>query len=131
MGATRRIKTKRRTSAERFGNRDLDQIHADLRSSKHLTEHKTAKPAEDLPGLGQFYCIECAKWFESEHSMLQHRRGKNHKRRIRALKEEPYSQKEADAAIGLRTDNGIRKPSKLTEIEVRAATLKLETTSSG
>ncbi|KAL8939891.1 MAG: hypothetical protein Q9211_002534 [Gyalolechia sp. 1 TL-2023] len=143
MGAMRRIKTKRRTryrvrvtDAIRpvltpLGNRDLDQVHADLRSSKHLAEHKTAKPAEDLPGLGQFYCVECAKWFESEHSMLQHRRGKNHKRRLRALKEEPYSQKEADAAIGLRTDNGIRKPSKLTEIEVRAATLELETTNSG
>ncbi|KAI4187579.1 MAG: hypothetical protein L6R41_002724 [Letrouitia leprolyta] len=111
--------------------RDLDQVHADLRSSKHLDEYKTAKPAEDLPGLGQYYCIECAKWFESEHSMLQHRRGKNHKRRVRNLKEEPYSQKEAEAAIGLRTDNGIRRPSKLTEIEEHAASLKLETASSG
>lgn len=62
-------------------DRDLDQVHADLRSSKHLAEHKTAKAAEDLPGLGQFYCVECAKWFESEYSMVQHRRGKNHKRR--------------------------------------------------
>ncbi|KAL9062053.1 MAG: hypothetical protein Q9206_000008 [Seirophora lacunosa] len=108
---------------------DLDQVHADLRSSKHLAEHKTAKAAEDLPGLGQFYCVECAKWFESEYSMVQHRRGKNHKRRIRMLKEEPYSQKEADAAVGLLTDNGIRNPSKLTEIEEQAASLKLETAS--
>ncbi|KAI4097185.1 MAG: hypothetical protein LQ344_000595 [Seirophora lacunosa] len=110
-------------------DRDLDQVHADLRSSKHLAEHKTAKAAEDLPGLGQFYCVECAKWFESEYSMVQHRRGKNHKRRIRMLKEEPYSQKEADAAVGLLTDNGIRNPSKLTEIEEQAASLKLETAS--
>ncbi|KAL9603658.1 MAG: hypothetical protein Q9219_000977 [cf. Caloplaca sp. 3 TL-2023] len=80
--------TKNKDEAQNKGNnaeqsriRDLDQVHADLRSSKHLAEHKTAKPAEDLPGLGQFYCVECAKWFESEHSMLQHRRGKNHKRR--------------------------------------------------
>lgn len=28
--------------------------------------------------------------------------------RIRALRVEPYSQKEAEAAVGLRTDNGIR-----------------------
>ena len=28
--------------------------------------------------------------------------------RLRALKEEPYSQKEAEAAIGLGTDNGVR-----------------------
>lgn len=29
--------------------------------------------------------------------------------RIRALREEPYSQKEAEAAVGLRTDNGKRE----------------------
>lgn len=29
--------------------------------------------------------------------------------RIRLLREEPYSQKEAEAAVGLRTDNGERK----------------------
>lgn len=62
--------------------RDLDQIHNDLRSPKHLAQHKTIKPAEDLPGLGQFYCVECAKWFEGENSLVQHRRGKNHKRRL-------------------------------------------------
>lgn len=28
--------------------------------------------------------------------------------RLKALKDEPYSQKEAEAAIGLRTDNGPR-----------------------
>ena len=61
--------------------RDLDQVHADLRSPKHLTQHKTARPVEDLPGLGRWYCVECAKWFEGEHSLVQHRRGKNHKRR--------------------------------------------------
>ncbi|KAM0793865.1 C2H2 finger domain protein [Usnea florida] len=101
MGSIRRSKTKRRT-------RDLDQIHADIRSTKHLNQQKSAKPATELPGLGQFYCLECAKWFEAEHGLLQHRKGKNHKRRVRALRLEPYSQKEAEAAVGLRTDNGIR-----------------------
>ena len=28
--------------------------------------------------------------------------------RVRALRLEPYSQKEAEAAVGLRTDNGVR-----------------------
>lgn len=32
---------------------------------------------------------------------MQHRKGKNHKRRVRALKEQPYTQKEAEAAVGL------------------------------
>ena len=94
MGAIRRIKTKRRARwvAEDVlrlplphvltpRTRDLDQIHADLRSPKHLAQHKSTKAVEDLPGLGQWYCIECAKWFEGENSLLQHRKGKNHKRR--------------------------------------------------
>lgn len=95
MGSIRRSKTKRRTRYISDSNlsiwpcsncavrhRDLDQIHADLRSPKQLAHRKAIKPAEDLPGLGRWYCIECAKWFEGEHSLVQHRRGKNHKRRF-------------------------------------------------
>ncbi|MCJ1235609.1 Bud site selection protein 20 [Varicellaria rhodocarpa] len=123
MGSIRRSKTKRRT-------RDLDQIHADLRSSKHLAQHKTLKPVEDLPGLGQWYCTECAKWFEGEHNLIEHRKGKNHKRRIRSLREEPYTQKEADAAAGLGTDNGPQKRTNLTESESASAAMDVEPTES-
>lgn len=92
-------KTRRKT-------RDLDQIHADLRSKRHLEQYTETKAPEDLPGFGQWYCIECAKWFESETNFVKHGKGKPHKRRVRQLKEEPYSQKEAEAAVGLTTDNG-------------------------
>ena len=97
--------------------RGLDQVHADLRSSKHLAQHKDAKPAEDLPGLGQWYCVECAKFFEGEFNFEQHKRGKNHKRRARLLREEPYTQKEAEQAVGLQTDNGVRKGEEPMDIE--------------
>ena len=99
MGSIRRIKTKRLT-------RGLDQVQADLANPKHLTRFKSTKAAEDLPGLGEFYCIECAKWFEGEHNLAGHRKGKNHKRRVKELKAEAHSQKAADAAVGLSTDNG-------------------------
>ncbi|KAI9752684.1 MAG: hypothetical protein M4579_005522 [Chaenotheca gracillima] len=98
MGSIRRSKTKRRT-------RDLDQVHADLRSPKHLAKHTSAKAAEDLPGLGRYYCVECAKWFEGDAGLVHHRKGKNHKRRVRMLRAEPYSQQEAEAAVGLGVDN--------------------------
>jgi len=100
-----RTKTRRRL-------RDLDQISEDLRSPKHLEQHKSQKAVEDLPGLGQWYCIECAKYFESEHASTTHIKGSTHKRRVKALKDEPYTQKEAEAAIGLRTDNGPRQAAK-------------------
>lgn len=102
MGSIRRSKTKRRT-------RDLDQIKADIASSKHLARYKSSKAVEDLPGLGEWYCIECSKWFEGGHNLVAHRKGKNHKRRVRRLMEEAHSQKTAEAAVGLTTDNGSRK----------------------
>ncbi|EPE25977.1 C2H2 and C2HC zinc finger [Glarea lozoyensis ATCC 20868] len=100
-----RTKTRRRL-------RDVDQVAADIRSPKHLQQHKSTKASEDLPGLGQFYCVECAKWFESEHSLVGHRKGSTHKRRLKLLKEGAYSQQEAEAAVGLRTDNGPRQAAK-------------------
>ncbi|KUJ14730.1 zinc finger protein [Mollisia scopiformis] len=100
-----RTKTRRRL-------RDLDQISEDLRSPKHLEQFKTLKAPEGLPGLGQYYCIECAKFMESEHALITHRKGSTHKRRVKALKDEPYTQKEAEAAIGLRTDNGPKQAAK-------------------
>ncbi|RDL30445.1 C2H2 and C2HC zinc finger [Venustampulla echinocandica] len=102
---TTRTKTRRRT-------RDVDQVSADLRSPRHLELHKATKAVEDLPGLGQYYCVECAKWFESDHSLVTHRKGSTHKRRLKLLKEGAYTQKEAEAAVGLRTDNGPRQAAK-------------------
>lgn len=97
MGSIRRSKTKRRTRYTKSFladvplltrlNRDLDQVKADIASSKHLVRYQSTKAAEDLPGLGQWYCIECAKWFEGEHNLVAHRRGKNHKRRLESCDE--------------------------------------------
>ncbi len=61
--------------------RDLDQIHDDLRSPRHLEQYKETKSVEELPGLGKHYCVECAKWFETEVSLVSHRKGKPHRRR--------------------------------------------------
>ncbi|CAD6443072.1 1e11db79-bd8d-41e3-8ed9-4c3ee2c2c896 [Sclerotinia trifoliorum] len=107
-----KTKTRRRL-------RDLDQISADIRSPKHLAQHKDSKAAEDLPGLGKWYCIQCAKWYESENSMLSHLKGKPHKRRVKALKEGPYTQRDAEAAIGQGPpDNGIRNKALDVEVEM-------------
>ncbi|KAF2201318.1 hypothetical protein GQ43DRAFT_431735 [Delitschia confertaspora ATCC 74209] len=105
MPAIRGEKSKKKT---RRYTRDLDQVHADLHSERHLAQFKDTKAVEDLPGLGKYYCKECAKWFESETNFGSHKRGKVHKRRLRALRDEPYTQKEAEAAAGLTTDNGKR-----------------------
>jgi bud site selection protein 20 len=78
MPAIRGQDSKKKT---RRHTRDLDQIHDDMHKEKHLEKYKSTKAAEDLPGLGQFYCVECAKWFESEANLTAHTKAKTHKRR--------------------------------------------------
>ncbi|ESZ96765.1 hypothetical protein SBOR_2835 [Sclerotinia borealis F-4128] len=112
-------KTKTRRHLRQVIQLDLDQICEDLRSPKHLAQHKDSKTAEDLPGLGKFYCIECAKWYESENNMLSHLKGKTHKRRAKTLKEGPYTQRDAEAAIGQGpSDNGTRNKALDVEVEM-------------
>ncbi|KAF2481481.1 hypothetical protein BDY17DRAFT_301413 [Neohortaea acidophila] len=106
MPAIRGAKSKKKT---RRYTRDLDQIHADVASKKHLQQYFDTKAPEDLPAFGEWYCVECAKWFESETNLTRHVKGSRHKRRLRLLKEEPYSQKEADAAGGLGAGDGKRE----------------------
>jgi len=118
MGVT----NKKTLSKTRRHIRDLDQIAEDLKNPVYLKAHKSLIPKTDLPGLGEYYCIECAKWFESSNSQITHLRGKNHKRRVKALKEVPYSQKEAEAAIGLCPENDAAtfkpKPEEMEEVEM-------------
>ncbi|KAK9380608.1 uncharacterized protein V2V93DRAFT_371153 [Kockiozyma suomiensis] len=94
MGSIRRSKTKRRT-------RDLDQVHSDINTPETLRKLQSQPVDEDKPGLGQFYCVECAKYFETDFAQTVHRRGKIHKRRVRMLKEMPITAAEIDAAAGV------------------------------
>ncbi|PFH63300.1 hypothetical protein XA68_14952 [Ophiocordyceps unilateralis] len=80
---------KRTITKTRRKTRDVDQIKADLLSSRHLDEFKDSKASEDLPSLGRHYCIECARWFNTAATLDVHRGGKPHKRRLKQLREEP------------------------------------------
>jgi bud site selection protein 20 len=95
-GSDSKKKTRRHT-------RDIDQIHADLHDKRHLEQFHETQVPEELPAFGDFYCVECAKFYESEANYKSHQKSKPHKRRVKALKEEPYSQKEAEAAAGYGT----------------------------
>jgi bud site selection protein 20 len=111
MPAIRGSKSKKKT--RRYAQiRDVDAITADLKSSRHLTLYQATKSPEDLPALGAYYCIECAKYFESETNLVGHRRGSTHKRRLKQIKEGAHTQREAEEAIGLGVDNGPIKEKK-------------------
>ncbi|CAO3676561.1 unnamed protein product [Umbelopsis vinacea] len=63
----------------------------------------------DKAGLGQHYCVHCARYFPSNDALQKHETTKLHKRRVKKTLDEPYTQKEADAAAGIGApDNGKR-----------------------
>ena len=47
--------------------------------------------------------------------------------RLRDLRADPYSQKEAEAAVGFRTDNGIRSNTMAVACEEQPAAMEVET----
>ncbi|KAI6228862.1 Zinc finger protein-like protein [Aphelenchoides fujianensis] len=82
-------------------HKDLDQIHEDLKPWK-VARLTTAHPVDvDLPGEGQFYCVECARYLVDQETLDKHRKSKVHKQQVKRLKDVPYTQAEAEAAGGL------------------------------
>lgn len=81
LGTSIRRQFEAQKTGANHAHRDYDQVLADIDSPRHLSQYKATKDAEDLPGLGQHYCMECSKWFESEYNLKAHTKGKNHKRR--------------------------------------------------
>jgi bud site selection protein 20 len=78
MPAIRGAKSRKKT---RRYIRGVDQVEADLKSERHLERYIETKQPDDLPALGAHYCIECAKWFDSETNLSHHNKSKPHKRR--------------------------------------------------
>ncbi|KAI8830629.1 zinc finger protein bud20 [Chytriomyces cf. hyalinus JEL632] len=114
------IRDVKRSSRTRARVKDLDQIHEDIAKTLATTSSTELQPNAmasteldpDLPGLGQFYCIHCAKYFISQPAMDVHLASKPHKKRVKVLKEVPYTQEEAEAAVGLRSAKS-SKPAKM------------------
>lgn len=55
----------------------------------------------EKPGFAQNYCLHCAKYFIDERALTDHFKTKVHKKQLRRLKEDPYTQEEADRASGM------------------------------
>lgn len=107
----KRYKTKRRT-------RDLDLIYYnDMGSKEAITKLKNQPMDETKPGFGQYYCIECAHYYENQPSLDRHNKGKKHKRRVKDLKARPYTNLEAEAANGLNMQKFNESVEKFKNIE--------------
>lgn len=96
------IKDFKKKCRTRKKTKDIDQIHDDMKPNKIDSYlHQIIDP--DLPGEGQFYCVTCARYFINDKCFADHKKTKNHKKRLRLLKEVPYSHAEAEAAAGMGT----------------------------
>ncbi|CAJ0603216.1 unnamed protein product [Cylicocyclus nassatus] len=113
------------TKVRKRPGKDLDQIHEDLKPNK-AAKLLNQEIDLDLPGDGQFYCIECDRYFIDEKTRAEHRKYKLHKNRLRALKEVPYTMKEAEAAAGHGHYQHVTKTSKVTSDVVMESTEKVE-----
>ncbi|KAK7142375.1 hypothetical protein R3I94_011906 [Phoxinus phoxinus] len=100
-------KTKRRT-------KDIDQIHADMipgNAAKLLKQDVDY----DVTGSAQHYCLHCARYFVDLKTMKEHFKTKIHKKRLKKLREEPYTQAEAERAAGM----GSYIPAKTIEVHTQ------------
>ncbi|KAM8796101.1 zinc finger protein 593 [Eudromia elegans] len=129
--SSRRTGAHRARSLRRLGKgkrrrRDLDEIHADLRPEA-AARLLRQEPDPDLPGCAQFYCLHCARYFVDLTSMKEHFRSKVHKKRLKQLSEEPYTQEEAERAAGM----GSYIPPKKVEVRTQPVDEEVEMEASG
>lgn len=107
MGRTRNCR-KRMTKNKQYRKshdtkrraRDIDQVQDDIKKVEDTGKNMTFELDEDLPGMGQFYCLQCARHFVDELTLRQHEQTKIHKRRLKDVAQEQYTHKEAELAAG-------------------------------
>ena len=99
-GSGSKIKKYKRGRDTKRRRRDVEQVFDDMTKKEQL---ETAQPFDDdLPGCGQFYCVETARYFVDQKAFDDHKKSRAYKRRVKELKEEtPFTQKDAEAAAGM------------------------------
>lgn len=75
--------------------KDTDQIYEDIKPENKMKLEKQ-EINDELPGLGQYYCIPCARYFNTEKALKTHKDTKSHKKAEKRLQEKPYDHKEAE-----------------------------------
>jgi bud site selection protein 20 len=84
-GLKKTLKTKRTV-------RMIDQIWEETRPEKvEKVMAELTKFDEDKPGLGQYYCISCARYFQTKSTLDEHFRTKSHKKRYPVEKKNVHS----------------------------------------
>ncbi|KAF5332180.1 hypothetical protein D9611_008053 [Ephemerocybe angulata] len=101
-----------RAARTRVRTRDLDQIQLIDLDPKNRAALEAQPIDFDRPGLAQHYCVECAKYYETDNALKSHWKSKVHKRRLKELKEPAYTIEESERAAGLGRES--KRPSTAT-----------------
>ena len=83
--------------------RDIDQIVNDLQP-QNIVKFNNLEIDEDLPGLGQFYCVFCAKYFINQIVLDNHYKTKEHKKRVKRTKQPTYTIEDSKKFAGKTTE---------------------------
>ncbi|EDR02748.1 uncharacterized protein LACBIDRAFT_174921 [Laccaria bicolor S238N-H82] len=105
-----------RASRTRVRTKDLDQIQLIDLDPKNRAALEAQPIDFDKPGLAQHYCVECAKYYETDTALHSHWRSKVHKRRLKQLKEPAYTIEESERAAGLGRE--VRRATAVVEVAV-------------
>ncbi|KAG2011146.1 hypothetical protein CC2G_011295 [Coprinopsis cinerea AmutBmut pab1-1] len=106
----------KRASRTRARTKDLDQIQLIDLDPKNRAALEAQPLDYEKPGLAQHYCVECAKYFETDNALQSHWRSKVHKRRLKQLKEPAYTIEESEMAAGLGRENKRPLPSAASSV---------------
>ncbi|XP_010553354.1 PREDICTED: zinc finger protein 593 [Tarenaya hassleriana] len=114
MGKCPNRKVKKRRLSHKTARRDKflvkgdDLVYAELQ--KPDMEKKLSPLDEDLPGMGQHYCLHCDRYFSNVSVRDEHFKTKKHKKRVKLLSgPAPHTQLDAELAAGMgMPDNGLK-----------------------
>ena len=84
--------------------RDVDQVVLEDMIEENAQKLLNQDMDEYKPGLGQHYCLPCARYFVSDQQKTVHLKTKSHKKRVKTTKNIPYSHEEAERAGGLQPE---------------------------
>eukprot|EP00356_Strombidium_inclinatum_P006497 CAMPEP_0170492084 /NCGR_PEP_ID=MMETSP0208-20121228/11640_1 /TAXON_ID=197538 /ORGANISM="Strombidium inclinatum, Strain S3" /LENGTH=140 /DNA_ID=CAMNT_0010767775 /DNA_START=8 /DNA_END=428 /DNA_ORIENTATION=- len=99
-GAKQKHIKKANLKTKRF-RRDVDQVVLEDMLPENEKKLLNQPLDEHKPGMGQHYCVHCAKYFISDIAIETHFKTKEHKKRFKTCKEIPYTMEEAMRAGGL------------------------------
>ncbi len=100
-GSRRKIKKYKKKAWLCHRAKDTDQIQDEIAKSVETGEPIAFEYDDELPGGGQFYCVETGKHFADAKALADHKKSRYYKRRCKELKEEKYSQDVAEWAGGM------------------------------